>query len=491
MAISAQFRLQQTHSLTLTPQLLQSIHLLQMTAVELDHFIDTELESNPLLERMEAEKASDDFSIVHVAEDMERNRPHTDDAAGGLSESSDITLENIYPDDPVRGDNFISAAGLQPVSASSSYAETGDIALFVAEKPTMRAYLQEQIVFAFRNAAECLIARDLSEQIDESGYFTGNLDEVSKRFNVGYDFVERLFFHLQNFEPAGIFARDLAECLALQLKRRGRLSPAMEILLGNLPVLARRDFSALARICKVEENDVIAMLEEIRLLDPKPATIWSTDVAEAIVPDAFVTEDQDGVFHVELNNTVLPRLMVNRSYSASICSDMAERNFFSACTQRASWLLRALDQRATTLLKVIREIVRHQQAFLRKGTIALRPLNLAMIAEAVDMHESTISRVTSHKYLATPRGIFELRSFFSVGFGKGEGSDCQSADAVRFQIRNMIEAEATDNILSDDMIMERLAAEGIRIARRTVAKYRESMHIASSVIRKREKRHRK
>lgn len=491
MAISAQFRLQQTHSLALTPQLLQSIHLLQMTAVELDHFIDTELESNPLLERMEAEKTSDDFSTDHAAEDMQRNRSDTDDTAGGLSELSDISLENIYPDDPVRGNDFDSAAGPRPVSASPSYTETGDIALFVAEKPTIRAHLQEQIVFAFRNATECLIAMDLSEQIDESGYFTGNLDEVSKRFNVSYDFVERLFFRLQNFEPAGIFARDLAECLALQLKRRGRLSPAMEILLRNLPVLARRDFSALARICKVEENDVIAMLEEIRFLDPKPATVWSADVAEAIVPDAFVTEDQDGVFHVELNNAVLPRLMINRSYSASICSDMAERDFFSACTQRASWLLRALDQRATTLLKVIREIVRHQQAFLRRGAIALRPLNLAMIAEAVGMHESTVSRVTSHKYLATPRGIFELRSFFSAGVGEGEGSNCQSADAVRFQIRNMVEAETADNILSDDMIVERLAAEGIHIARRTVAKYRESMHIASSVIRKREKRHRK
>jgi len=491
MAISAQFRLQQTHSLALTPQLLQSIHLLQMTAVELDHFIDTELESNPLLERMEAEKTSDDFSTDHAAEDMQRNRSDTDNTAGGLSELSDISLENIYPDDPVRGNDFDSAAGPRPVSASPSYTETADIALFVAEKPTIRAHLHEQIVFAFRNATECLIAMDLSEQIDESGYFTGNLDEVSKRFNVSYDFVERLFFRLQNFEPAGIFARDLAECLALQLKRRGRLSPAMEILLRNLPVLARRDFSALARICKVEENDVIAMLEEIRFLDPKPATVWSVDVAEAIVPDAFVTEDQDGVFHVELNNAVLPRLMINRSYSASICSDMAERDFFSACTQRASWLLRALDQRATTLLKVIREIVRHQQAFLRRGAIALRPLNLAMIAEVVGMHESTVSRVTSHKYLATPRGIFELRSFFSTSVGEGEDSNCQSADAVRFQIRNMIEAETADNILSDDMIVECLAAEGIHIARRTVAKYRESMHIASSVIRKREKRHRK
>jgi len=492
MAIPTQLRLRQAHSLALTPQLIQSIRLLQMTAVELEHFIDAELENNPLLERMETGNSSGDVFSAFGSEDMEKGGQNAEDAITGMDsmvEIFDFAFENAYSDDPVREADvdFTPVASLSPVSAGHSHAEIADMALLVTEKPTMRDHLYEQIIFAFHDPAERIIAVDLSEQIDESGYFTGGFDEVSKRFSVNYEVIERIFFRLQNFEPAGIFARDLAECLALQLERRGQLTPAMEILLKNLPALARRDFVTLARICGVEQHDVMNMLEEIRFLDPKPATIWSAAVPGVIMPDAFVTENQDGTFHVELNSAILPALAVNRTYSLDVCANRAEREFFSTCQQHANWLLRALDQRAKTLLKVISEVVRHQQVFLREGIIALQPLNQAIIAKAVGMHESTVSRVTSHKYIATPRGIFELRSFFSTRLGAGAG--CQSADAIRFQIRHMIEAETADNILSDDAIVEHLRAEGIDIARRTVAKYRESMHIASSVMRRRTKKY--
>lgn len=387
--------------------------------------------------------------------------------------------------------DFTSSSGYHMLSGSHSCSGATDMAQLVAEKPTLRDYLHEQIIFTFRDAAQCLVAADLGEQIDESGYFAGSLEETARRLDVGLPLVRQVFSRLQNFEQAGIFVRDLAECLALQLTRRGRLTAPMEILLKNLPILARKDFDTLARLCKTSQNDIMYMLKEIQFLDPKPAAIWSTAVASAIVPDAFVTENRDSTFRVELNNAVLPSLVVNCSYSAEICADVAERQFLSNCQHHANWLLRALDQRAKTLLKVIGEIVRQQQPFLREGIVALRPLSQAKVADAVRLHESTISRVIANKYLATPRGMFELRSFFSAGLGSGEEVDCPSSDAVRFHIRHMIATETADDILSDDAIMERLRAKGIDIARRTVAKYRESMHIASSVIRRRARRHEK
>jgi len=493
MALSAQLRLRQIQSLALTPQLIQSIRLLQMTAGELEHFIDAELESNPLLERADTQKAlADSPSSSDFGEPETYDPDHEDSSASHdtMAEIYDSVLEDIYPDDVAgRNDRDLRlAGGLHAVSEKHTYADSADIVLQVPENPSLRDHLREQIIFTFRDSRERILATDLSEQIDDAGYFIGSLQETAQRFHVDKKLVERIFHRLQGFDPPGIFARNLAECLALQLRRQGRLSPAMEILLKNLSALARRDFACLARICRVDRQQVMDMMEEIRFLEPKPGALWTSGTAAAVVPDAFVTEKPDGTFHVELNNALLPSLVVNNLYSLDICTDKAERAFFSQCQQHASWLMRALDQRANTLLKVISEIVRHQQAFLRQGIVALRPLNQATIAEAVGMHESTISRVISHKYIATPRGMLELRSFFSAGLGSG---DSAATDAVRFQIRQMIDTESADNILSDDAIVDRLRAAGIDIARRTVAKYRESMNIASSVVRKRIRKYQK
>jgi RNA polymerase sigma-54 factor len=295
----------------------------------------------------------------------------------------------------------------------------------------------------------------------------------------------------QEFDPPGLFARDLAECLALQLKARDRFDPAMRAMIANLELLAKRDFTQLRRLCGVGEDDLLDMLAEIRALDPRPGLAFATGASDGIVPDVSVRPASDGSWAIELNSEAMPRLLVNQSYFATVSSraaNQAEKDFLSECLQSANWLTRSLDQRARTILKVATEIVRQQDAFLLHGIRHLRPLNLRMVADAIGMHESTVSRVTANKYMMTPRGVFELRYFFTVAIASAEGGDAHSSEAVRDRIRELIEAEKPQDVLSDDAIAEILKKDGVDIARRTVAKYREGMNIPSSVRRRREKR---
>jgi RNA polymerase sigma-54 factor len=293
-------------------------------------------------------------------------------------------------------------------------------------------------------------------------------------------------------DPPGVFARSLSECLAIQLKSRDRFDPAMQALIANLELLARRDFQTLKKLCGVDEEDLIDMLAEIRKLDPKPGTSFETSVSEAIVPDIVVRAAPDGSWMIELNPDALPRVLVNQDYFAKVSrgtqKNSADQAFLNECLQNANWLTRSLDQRARTIMKVATEIVRQQDAFLANGIGHLRPLNLKTVADAIKMHESTVSRVTSNKYMLTPRGLFELKYFFTVSIGSAEGGDSHSAEAVRHRIRAMIQEESAEAVLSDDDIVDVLKKAGIDLARRTVAKYREAMSIPSSVQRRREKR---
>jgi RNA polymerase sigma-54 factor len=296
---------------------------------------------------------------------------------------------------------------------------------------------------------------------------------------------------LQRFEPAGVCARDLAECLALQLYERDRLDPAMKILVENLELLARHDFAALRRLCNVDEEDLFDMAAEIRSLNPKPGNAFGAVVVQPVVPDVFVREGNDGGWVVELNGETLPRVLVNNAYHATV-SRSATRNedktYISECYANANWLARSLDQRARTILKVSRELVRQQDAFLAWGIEHLRPLNLRTIADAIEMHESTVSRVTANKYVATPRGIFEMKYFFTSAINSSEGGEAHASEAVRHRIKDLIDAENRAQVLSDDKIVDILRETGIDIARRTVAKYREALGIPSSVQRRRAKR---
>jgi RNA polymerase sigma-54 factor len=295
---------------------------------------------------------------------------------------------------------------------------------------------------------------------------------------------------VQQFDPAGIGARNLAECLAIQLRERNRLDPAMQALLDNLPLLAKRDFHALRKICAVDEDDFAEMVAEVRRLDPKPGRAFGGGIIQTVVPDVTVRAASDGSWHVELNPEGLPRVLVNQTYATRVSriqGTSADKSFVTNCLQTANWLTKSLEQRARTILKVSAEIVRQQDAFFTHGVEHLRPLNLKTIADAIGMHESTVSRVTSNKYMSSPRGLFELKYFFTASIPARTGGESHSAEAVRFRIKQLIDGETLGDILSDDAIVLKLKGQNIDIARRTVAKYRESLRIPSSVERRREK----
>jgi RNA polymerase sigma-54 factor len=335
-----------------------------------------------------------------------------------------------------------------------------------------------------------LIGKALIDEIDEAGYFRADLASVTERLGAPPALVEETLRIIQTFEPAGVGARDLAECLAIQLRERDRFDPAMAALVGNLELVARREHSALKRVCGVDDEDLAAMLAELRALNPKPGNAYGAVMVQPVIPDVMVRPGPDGAWLVELNSGTLPRVLVNQTYYATVARGRrkdTDKAYLADCLQTANWLVKSLDQRARTILKVATEIVRQQDAFLAYGVQHLRPLNLKTVAEAIGMHESTVSRVTSNKYMATTRGIFELKYFFTAAIASAEGGDAYSAEAVRYRIRRLIDEEPADDVLSDDTIVKVLRDAGIDIARRTVAKYREAMRIPSSVQRRREK----
>jgi RNA polymerase sigma-54 factor len=499
MALSAKLQLRQSQSLVMTPQLMQSIKLLQFTHLELERFVEEEIERNPLLERVEPQEdaATDQFQKERdgdvAGEDWyEAALPASSQS---MADQLDTTLENVFPDDPGAvqrvGPDLAAQWKSAPVGSSEGDGEGFDPDDIAASKPGLRDHVGEQIAFAFADPAARLIAQELADCLDEAGYFRGEVEEIAERLGTRPPQVEEVLQECRSFDPPGLFARDLKECLALQLQRNDRFDPAMRVLVDNLELLARRDFQSLKRLCHVDQEDLLDMLAEIRALDPKPGLAFSTGTADTIVADVEVRAASDGSWTVELNPDTLPRVLVDQIYFAEVskkAKDPGEREFLAECMQNANWLTRSLDQRAKTILKVASEIVRQQDAFLLHGIRYLRPLNLRTIAEAIGMHESTVSRVTSNKYMLTPRGVFELKFFFTASIAAAGGGDAHSSEAVRDRIREMIEQERADDVLSDDAIVDLLKKDGVDIARRTVAKYREGMNMASSVQRRREKR---
>lgn len=515
MALSASLQMRQSQSLVMTPQLMQSIRLLQFSHVELTRFIEQEVERNPLLELASPESESGDDPAGH-GKDARNSEPEPQksppDSASGeetgwtaasetsavqLNEEIDGRYENVFPDDhsveraaaPEFADNWKSMPGNDRGLGSEGY----DLDDFAARAPTLRDHVNEQIAFSFADPTERLIATDIADQLDAAGYVAADLSDTVERLGISMAQIGPVLTRLQEFEPAGLFARSLSESMALQLSRKNRLDPAMAALVENLELLARRDFATLTRLCGVGEEDLLEMLAEIRALDPKPGTRFDTGASEMIVPDVSVRPAADGGWLVELNPETLPRVLVNQSYFATVTGKIekntAGQEFLSECMQTANWLVRSLDQRARTITKVASEIVRQQDAFLLHGVDHLRPLNLKAVADAIGMHESTVSRVTSNKYMITPRGVFELKYFFTVSIASMQvGGDAHSAESVRHRIRALIDAEDPLAVLSDDDLVTQLNHLGVEIARRTVAKYREAMAIPSSVQRRREKR---
>jgi RNA polymerase sigma-54 factor len=363
-----------------------------------------------------------------------------------------------------------------------------DAAANTSRAKTLHEHLHGQLAELSLTPADRMIAAHLIDLAEDDGYMRADPGETAERLGAGRAEVEALLDRLQQFEPAGVMARDLPECLALQLREKDRLDPAMAALVDNLTLLAKHDYPALKAVCGVDGEDLDDMIAELRRLTPKPGLAFGADSTRAVEPDVTVRERPDGTWAVELNTETLPRVLVNNRYAAQIARGArteADKTFITECSQNASWLVKSLDQRARTILKVSSEIVRQQDAFFAKGVAWLRPLNLKTVADAVGMHESTVSRVTSNKYVATPRGLFELKYFFTSSIASADGGEAYSAEAVRFRIKAMIQSETAEEVLSDDAIVDRLLADGIEIARRTVAKYREAMNIPSSVQRRR------
>lgn len=502
MALAAKLQLRQSQSLVMTPQLMQSIRLLQLTHVELERFIDEEIERNPFLERAEPQEdaASDQAAKAEeTAEAAAREdwfESDTPSSAETMSERLDTSLENLFPDDPGTSERLSPDLAAQWKSASGgaaggSSSEGFDLEAMTAATVSLRDHVGEQIALAFHDPMLRLIAGELADNLDNAGYLQVDMAEIAARLGAEPVAMAEALAVCQTFEPTGVFARDLGECLALQLAARDRFDPAMRELVANLELLAKRDFQALKRICGVDEEDLLDMLAEIRALDPRPGMAFSDDGSESVVADVEVRAASDGSWTVELNADTLPRVLVDQTYFAQVSStarNQTDKDFLAECLQNANWLTRSLDQRARTILKVASEIVRCQDAFLVHGVRYLKPLNLRMVADAIGMHESTVSRVTANKYMLTPRGVFELRYFFTAAISSSEGGEAHSSEAVRDRIRQLIDEETPAEVHSDDAIVDMLKADGVDIARRTVAKYREAMAIPSSVQRRREKR---
>lgn len=488
MAIGLRLELKQTQQLVMTPQLQQAIKLLQMSNLELVEFVERAAEQNPLIEVAHGEGlgSGDPPELAHETARLETDMRITADGDHSLGgETFDTGAENLHDDAP--HDAAVGASRSHGRAAGGSPDDGPSLEERLAERPALRDHLRDQLGRARADAELAMIARYLVEELDESGYLRADLGEIAARLAIAPKRAEAALALLQGCEPTGVGARELAECLALQLRERDRLDPAMQALLANLDLLARGDWKRLRALCGVDAEDLADMVQELRRLDPRPCAGFGVAEPETLVPDILLRRTSWGGWHLELNPDTLPRVLLDRDYAAEIgvrdCA--ATRRYLGDCLASANWLIRSLDQRARTILKIATEIVRHQQRFFDEGIAGLRPLNLRTVAEAVGMHESTASRVTSNKYIATERGIFELKFFFTNAIG-GDTGDV-AAESVRHRIRVMVDREAPTAVLSDDELVERLRSEGIDIARRTVAKYRKSLNIPSSIERRRQK----
>jgi RNA polymerase sigma-54 factor len=495
MALGPRLDIRQTQQLVMTPQLQQAIRLLALSNLEIEGFIAEELERNPLLDTAaEDGPASEEPGGPEAI--AEREEPATvdelvmnGDAQADAPLDVDFNGEDFHQDSAADSGLGIDGSLGMTGAGSGGFEDAPEYDNVAGGELSLHEHLLAQARTGL-SGVDLLIAAQIIEAIDETGYFLGSLSEIGHRLGAPQAEVERVLRAIQTFDPPGIGARSLSECLAIQAKEADRYDPAMERLIANLDYLAKGNFAALKRICGVDDEDLRDMIRELRAYDPKPGCRFQRpDGADAIVPDVFVARRRGG-WAIELNNATLPRLLVNRSYYAELsrgAQDKKSKAWLSDCLTSANWLMKALDQRARTIVKVATEIVKQQDAFFRQGVAHLRPLTLRTVAEAIGMHESTVSRVTSNKYLACDRGLFELKYFFTSGIQSADGGDAVSAEAVKSHIKTLIAAEDPKEILSDDQLVEMLRAKGFDIARRTVAKYREAIGIGSSVQRRRQK----
>lgn len=505
MAISPSLQLRTSQSLVMTEQLQQSIKLLQLSALELSEFVDQEMEKNPFLS---SEDASDEAPAATAAEEAPRDpeavRPDSDTgemytrsldmsgAEGTKGPAPETSNEDIWGGE-TESHRFEETHGAGGGGADMEGGYVSDvIEQRFSESPTLKQHLLEQVQVDFADAEQKFIAAYLIDLLDESGYLREDMSGLHEVLGCDAAQVAAALEQLRACDPAGVFAADLKDCLRLQLREQGKLTPAMETLTANLEVLAEANMKKLARLCGVPEQELSAMLAMLRMLDPRPGSHFGNEQVQTLVPDVMVRKLGASGWRVELNADVMPRLLVNRQYHADLAGRLKgkdDKKFLNEQLANASWLVKALDQRAQTLLKVASEIVRQQELFFEHGIRYMKPMTLRHIAEQVEVHESTVSRITCNKFMATPRGVFPLKYFFSSSLADAAEGEGTSSRTVMHMIKEMVGAESTGDVLSDDAIAEKLAEKGIEVARRTVVKYRKIMHIPSSVERRRQHRH--
>ena len=488
MAIAPRLQQKQSQSLVMTPQLQQAIKLLQLSNIELAAFVEEQLESNPILERGTGD---------------ENRRGEDSDASAGPEDYSEISLEapqaaaSEAMDAPSHA--MDSEATVADVGGNVDWSKAGSGGSFngssdydpmdnTAAEISLSEHLNAQLAMALHDPKERMIGTYLIDHVDENGYLRADLEDISARLGVSVNRIMSCLTTLQTFEPTGVFARDLRECLILQLREKELYDLPMSLLVDNLELLAKHDLSKLMKLCGLEKDALMEKVAQLRALSPKPGLAYGGDMAAAVEPDVFIRETSQGGWAVELNSDTLPRVLVNHRYFAQVSaqsSDEETQTFMTECQANANWLVKSLDQRARTILKVSTEIIKQQDGFFAYGIDHLRPLNLKQVADAIEMHESTVSRVTSNKFMSTPRGMFELKYFFTASIPSNDGGEAHSAEAVRHKIKILISEETRKTVKSDDKLVDLLRNQGVEIARRTVAKYRESLGIPSSVERRR------
>ncbi len=454
MAMTPRLEMRQGQALVMTPQLQQAIKLLQLSNVELQEFVEGELERNPLLEREESSTEAKRPEDGGDAQQLE-----FDSGMAPAEAALDVSVADIAPD---LSANELAEAGAAPMqdwsksSSGKSFDDMPGIEETLASDKTLAEHLDAQLTEAGLSPVERMIGGVLIDAVDDWGYMRADVLEIAHRIGASDADVLRVLQVMQGFEPTGVMARDIPECLTLQLKERGRFDPAMEALIANLDLLAKGHFERLMTLCGVDREDLSDMIAEVRALTPKPGAGFGGGAVQSVAPDVYVKQSPDGTWLVELNTDTMPRVLMNQRYYATVSKTAKreeDKQFLTECAANASWLVKSLDQRARTILKVAREIVRQQDGFFAHGVAHLRPLNLKTVAAAIEMHESTVSRVTSNKYLSCARGVFELKYFFTASINAADGGESHSAEAVRFQIKGLIDGETPIEILSDDRIV--------------------------------------
>lgn len=491
MNFSQRLDLKQSQNFVMTPQLQQAIKLLQMTNLELQDFVQQEIELNPLLEEKSSSASMDEKEnflsdqqdkLLKLSQNLTKEQYENNCSDYGSDKFDTSTSYEDHSLEGLKSYQDFSSGGYD------EYAEDRNSAF--ATEISLRDYLSQQLQIQKRDAFDGLIGSYLIGLLDEGGYLREDTKEIAGKLMIPEEKVKRVLKLCQTFDPIGVFAKNLQECLYLQMKEKNIYNEAMGKLLENLPLLAQKNFNELVKLCGVDKQELSGMIEKLKTLDPKPAREFSDSIAQVLIPDILIEEKSDGGWKLELNNETLPKVALNHKYVMELNkeTDEATQTFVKESQYRASWLLKSLEQRANTILRVSAEILRQQDGFFAYGIEHLRPMNLKIVAEELGLHESTISRVTAGKYMRCPKGTFELKYFFMSGITGEDGENSVSSESVKHAIKKLVDAETEKKILSDEDIVARLKEQDIHLARRTVTKYREAMNIPSSVHRRRAKK---